>query len=70
MNDLILKSKAESDPTKRADILKNVFKIEWSEMAPHMSIYTQINVVAVRNGVSGVNYRPDAIFDYSRVKMS
>jgi ABC-type transport system substrate-binding protein len=70
MNDLILKSKAESDPTKRAEILKQVFKIEWSVLAPHMSLYTQINVVATRNNVSGVKYRPDSIFDYSRVKMS
>jgi len=70
MNDLILKSKAESDPAKRAEILKQVFKIEWSEMAPHMSLYTQINVCAVRSGVSGVKWRPDAIFDYSRVQMN
>ena len=67
LNEKINASKKESDPTKREQLLKEVFALEWSEMAPHMSVYRQVTTLAYREGTTGLKARIDNVFDYSRV---
>lgn len=67
MNDKILASKRESDPVKREQLLKEVFAIEWSELAPHMAVYQQVTTLAYREGITGLRIRTDNVFDYSHV---
>lgn len=67
LNDTIMASKRETDAAKREQLLKDAFAIEWEEMAPHMSLYQQVSTVAYGEGISGVRFRIDNVFDYSRV---
>lgn len=67
LNRLIVESKQESDPAAREQILKDMFAIEWEEMAPHMAIYQQVSTIAYREGITGLRIRIDNVFDYSRV---
>lgn len=67
LNAAILAQKAESDPETRLQLLKDMFAIQWAEMAPHMAVYQQITTVAYRTGITGLHMRPDNVFDYSRV---
>lgn len=67
LNAKILASKAESDPVKREQLLKEVFAIQWDVLAPHMSVYQQVTTVAYKSNVTGLKIRPDNVFDYSRV---
>lgn len=67
LNNKILESKRESDPVKREQLLKEVFAIQWEELAPHMAIYQQVTTLAYREGVTGLRARVDNVFDYSRV---
>lgn len=67
LNSKILASKSESDPAKRALLLKDVFSVAWNEMAPHASLYNELETLAYRDNISGIKFRPDNVTDYSRV---
>ncbi|MDR2940080.1 MAG: ABC transporter substrate-binding protein [Clostridiales bacterium] len=67
LNAKILEAKSESDPAKREQLLKEMFAIEWAEMAPHMSLYQQVTTVAYGSDITGLRLRIDNVFDYSRV---
>jgi len=67
LNEKILASKRESDQVKREQLLKEVFAIQWSEMAPHMALYQQVTTLAYREGITGLRIRTDNVFDYSNV---
>jgi ABC-type transport system substrate-binding protein len=67
LNAKIMASKSESDPAKREQLLKEVFAIEWREMAPHMALYQQVTTIAYRDNITGLRLRNDNVFDYSHV---
>lgn len=67
LNAAIMAQKTESDPVKRQQLLKDMFAIQWAEMAPHMAVYQQVTTVAYRTGITGLHMRADNVFDYSRV---
>ena len=67
LNAKILAAKAESDPTKREQLLKEMFAIQWDVLAPHMAVYQQVTTVAYKSTVTGLKVRPDNVFDYSLV---
>ncbi len=67
LNAKILAAKAESDPVKREQLLKEMFAIQWDVLAPHMAVYQQVTTVAYKSTITGLKVRPDNVFDYSMI---
>lgn len=67
LNNLIIASQSELDTTKREEMLREMFAVEWAAAAPHLSLYQQVTTLAYRENITGLRIRIDNVFDYSRV---
>jgi peptide/nickel transport system substrate-binding protein len=66
---LLVAASAEIDSAKQADLMNRAQKLIW-ETWPSMFAFTQNNILAHRNNVSGIVLRPNNTFDLLKVSVS
>ena len=66
---LLIAASAEIDSVKQTDLMDQAQKLIW-ETWPSMFAFTQNNILAHRNNVSGIALRPNNTFDLLKVSIS